>query len=82
MRKVQLAVIDLRERLLHVTGQEVMTKDRVTLRLNLSAAFRVADAARLATVAREPDDVLYLAMQLAAREAVAGRTLDELLGVA
>ncbi|MCE9668953.1 slipin family protein [Myxococcus stipitatus] len=78
-RKVQLSVIDLRERLLHVTGQEVMTKDRVTLRLNLSASFRVADARRLAVVARTPDDVLYLAMQLAAREAVAARTLDDLL---
>jgi len=78
-RKVQLAVIDLRERLLHVTGQEVMTKDRVTLRLNLSTAFRVADARRLAVVARAPDDILYLAMQLAARESVATRTLDELL---
>jgi regulator of protease activity HflC (stomatin/prohibitin superfamily) len=31
-------------------------------------------------VARAPDDMLYLAMQLAAREAVATRTLDELLG--
>ncbi len=79
LRKVQLAVIDLRERLLHVTGQEVMTKDRVTLRLNLSAAFKVSDARRLATVARAPDDVVYLAMQLAAREAVSTRTLDELL---
>ena len=49
-RTVQLAVIDLRDRLLHVTGQEVMTKDRVTLRLNVSAVFRVADAKRLATV--------------------------------
>ena len=79
VRKVLLTVIDLRERLLHVTGQEVMTKDRVSLRLNLSASFRVADARRLATVSRTPDDVLYLAMQLAAREAVSTRTLDELL---
>ncbi len=78
-RKVVLTVVDLRERLLHVTGQEVMTKDRVSLRLNLSASFRVADARRLATVSRTPDDVLYLAMQLAAREAVSKRTLDELL---
>jgi len=78
-RKVQLAVIEVRERLLQVTGQEVMTKDRVTLRLNLAAAYRVADARRLATVARAPDEVLYLAVQLAAREAVATRTLDELL---
>jgi len=79
VHKVQLAVIDLRERLLHVTGQEVMTQDRVTLRLNLSAAFKVADAKRLATVARSADEVLYLAMQLAAREAVAAQTLDGLL---
>ena len=56
-----------------------MTKDRVTLRLNLSAAYGVTDVRKLATVARAPEDVLYLAVQLAAREAVATRTLDELL---
>jgi regulator of protease activity HflC (stomatin/prohibitin superfamily) len=77
--KVTFSVVDLRERLLHVTGQEVLTRDRVTLRLNLSAAFRVRDAQRLVTVARAPDEILYLAMQLAAREAVANRSLDELL---
>jgi len=79
MRTVQLSVIDTRERLLHVTGQEVMTRDRVSLRLNISATFRVNDARRLAMVARAPDDVLYLAMQLAVRDAVTIRTLDELL---
>ncbi len=79
LRTVTFSVIDLRERVLAVTGQEVMTKDRVTLRLNLSATFRVKDARRLAVVARAPDDVVYLSMQLAAREAVTTRTLDELL---
>jgi hypothetical protein len=78
-RTVTLTVIDLRERVLALTGQEVMTKDRVTLRLNVSATFRVKDAKRLALVARAPDDLVYLAMQLAAREAVTSRTLDELL---
>jgi regulator of protease activity HflC (stomatin/prohibitin superfamily) len=78
-RKVNLAVIDLREHQLAVSGQEVMTKDRVSLRLNLSAAWRVADVRRLATVARAPEEVLYVAVQLAAREAVSTRTLDELL---
>ncbi len=78
-RSVTFAVIDLRERLLHVNGQEVMSRDRVSLRLNLSASFSVADARRLATVGRAPDELLYLAMQLVAREAVAARTLDVLL---
>jgi regulator of protease activity HflC (stomatin/prohibitin superfamily) len=81
MRTVTLSVIDLRERVLAVNGQDVMTKDRVSLRLNLSATFKVKDAKRLAVVARVPDDVVYLAMQLAAREAVTTRTLDELLGL-
>ena len=39
----------------------------------------MADVRRLATVARAPDEVLYVAVQLAAREAVSTRTLDELL---
>jgi regulator of protease activity HflC (stomatin/prohibitin superfamily) len=78
-RKVTFAVIDVREKVLQITGQEVMTKDRVTLRLNLSAGYRVADVRKLATVARAPDEVLYLAVQLAARESIAARTLDELL---
>lgn len=78
-RTVQFSVIDLKERQLHVTGQEVMTKDRVTLRLNVSASFRVKDPKRLAVVARNPDDVVYLAMQLAARDAITQKTLDELL---
>lgn len=78
-RKVTFAVIDLREKLVHVNAQEVMTKDRVTLRLNVAGAYRVADPKRLASVARDPEQVLYLAMQLAAREAVATHLLDELL---
>src|SRR5688572_16243019 len=78
-KKVSFAIIDLRERVLAVGGQEVMTKDRVTLRLNLSATYKVADPKRLATVARDPDEVLYLAIQFVAREAVVARTLDELI---
>ena len=79
LRKITFAVIDRRERILAVTGQEVMTRDRVTLRLNLSVAFRVSDAKRLATVATDPDVVVHLAVQVAARQALATRTLDELL---
>lgn len=79
LRKVAFAVVDLREKVLQITGQEVMTKDRVTLRLNLAATYRVADPVRLVSVARDADEVLYLAVQLGAREAVASRTLDELL---
>jgi regulator of protease activity HflC (stomatin/prohibitin superfamily) len=78
-RKVTFSTLDLRERVLAIGGQELMTKDRVTLRMNLSAVFKIADPLRLVQVARDPDEVLYLAVQLALREVVAARTLDELL---
>ena len=35
-----MTAIDLRERVVSVTGQEVMTKDRLTLRLSLAARDR------------------------------------------
>jgi regulator of protease activity HflC (stomatin/prohibitin superfamily) len=79
LHKVVFSAIDLRERVLQIAGQEVMTKDRVSLRLNLAASYKVADPRRMASVAREPDDVLYLAIQLAVREAIALKSLDELL---
>ena len=79
LRGVKLTSLDLRERVVSVAGQEVMTRDRLSLRLSLAATYRVADVRRLATVARDADEILYLAVQLAAREAVTSRTLDELL---
>jgi hypothetical protein len=79
MQNVKFSIIDLRERILAITGQEVMTRDRVSLRLNVSATFAVADAKRLASVAQQPDDLVYLAMQMSMREAVTTRTLDQLL---
>jgi regulator of protease activity HflC (stomatin/prohibitin superfamily) len=79
MRKVELAVLDMRERVLAVTGQDVMTKDRVTLRLNVAATFRIADARLVATVTTNADEALYLAVQVAVRDAVTTKTLDELL---
>lgn len=79
LKAVNLAVIDLRERLLSITGQDVMSKDRVSLRLNISVVFQVADPLRMATTASNAEEALYLAVQLAVRDAVTSRTLDGLL---
>jgi regulator of protease activity HflC (stomatin/prohibitin superfamily) len=78
-REVSFAILEMRERMLDVSGQELMTKDRVTLRVNASAVYKIDDPRRLATVARDADQVLYLAVQMAVREAVSQRTLDQLL---
>ena len=77
--KVTIAVLDARVQQLKVEGQELMTKDKVTLRLTLTAEYAPTDAPTTVHAVADVKDALYLAVQLAAREFVAGVTLDELL---
>ena len=77
--RVAVAVIDTRVQQLKIEGQELMTRDKVTLRLTLTAEYAPADAATTVHAVADVKDALYLAVQLAAREFVAGVTLDELL---
>ncbi|MEM9865109.1 MAG: slipin family protein [Myxococcota bacterium] len=76
--QVELALIDMRRQQLTLSGQELMTRDKVSLRLTLSVEYAVEDPVKVAAVANGRDSV-YLAVQLAARAYVAGVTLDALL---
>lgn len=78
-RKVEVPVIDLRWRELDVTGQEILTADRVTLRVNLTAGYRVVDPVKAATAVKDFAEALRLSVQLAFRKALGAMTLDRLL---
>lgn len=77
--KLQVEHVDLREQLCDVSGQDIMTRDKVTLRVNLLVTYRVRDAARAVTSTGDYGATLYREAQLALRAAVGGRTLEELL---
>jgi regulator of protease activity HflC (stomatin/prohibitin superfamily) len=77
--RIAVQVLDTRVQQLKIEGQELMTKDKVTLRLTLTAEYAPADAATTVHAVADVKEALYLAVQLAAREFVAGVTLDELL---
>ncbi len=77
--KVDVQTIDLRLTQLALTGQELMTRDKVTLRLSLTVEFAIVDAALSAHAVASVKDALYLIVQLAARDFMASVTLDELL---
>ncbi len=77
--RVTVNVLDTRVQQLKIEGQELMTRDKVTLRLTLTAEYAPADAPTTVHAVADVKDALYLAVQLAAREFVAGVTLDELL---
>jgi len=76
---VRVLPVDLRERAADVTGQEIMTADKVTLRLNALVTFRVADPVKAATEVEDHAQALHRQAQLALRAVVGTRELDALL---
>ena len=78
-RKVEIKRLDLRPQAVEITAQEMLTKDRVALRVTLTALRRIADPERAVAAVTDIDAWLYRLVQFAIREAAAARTLDEVL---
>ncbi len=78
-RKVEIKRLDLRPQAVEITAQEMLTKDRIGLRVTLTAFRRIVDPERAVGAVADVDAWLYRLVQFAIREAVAARTLDEVL---
>lgn len=79
-RNVVVEVIDLRVQAVEVSGQELLSRDKVSLRVNLAASMRVIDPVAARTRVAKFGDHLYRELQYGLRRAVSAKTLDELLG--
>jgi regulator of protease activity HflC (stomatin/prohibitin superfamily) len=77
--QVKVQNIDLREQVLDVSGQELMSSDKVTLRINALVTYRVADPLKATNVADDVKQALYREVQLALRAVVGTRSVDVLL---
>jgi len=71
--------VDVRETMIDVGGQDIMTADKVTLRLNAVVGYRIVDAVKAVTKADDARQALYREAQLALRATVGVRDLDALL---
>ena len=79
-KNVVAEITNLRVQAVEVSGQEMLTRDKVTLRVNLGASYRVTDPVAARTKIAKYADFLYRELQFGLRKVVAARTLDELLG--
>jgi len=77
--RVTFEDVDLREQVADVAGQEIMTADKVTLRVNLVVTWRVVDPRRAVEASSDHAQALYREAQLTLRASVGGRSLDRLL---
>ncbi len=79
-KNVGVEVTELRVQSVEVSGQELLTRDKVSLRVNLAASIRVTDPVAARTKVAKYGDYVYRELQFGLRKAISAKTLDELLG--
>jgi regulator of protease activity HflC (stomatin/prohibitin superfamily) len=75
----EIRVMDIRPTILTVPGQEILTADGVALRVSLTARYVVADPVSAVSGDQSYVTALYSLLHGGLREAIAGRTADEIL---
>jgi regulator of protease activity HflC (stomatin/prohibitin superfamily) len=79
MSDVKVPVLDMREHTIDVVGQDLMTSDKVTIRINALVTYKVIDTRQAVSAAEDPNQALYRATQMALRGIVSQHELDEFL---
>jgi regulator of protease activity HflC (stomatin/prohibitin superfamily) len=77
--RIEVAIVDIRERELIIKGQEILTADKVAIRVSIIVQFRVTDPRAALHQVENYEDRLYTDVQLAARRSLATMTLEEIL---
>lgn len=78
-RDVLCRIVDLKTKELEINGQEILTADRIGIRLNLICSYRITDAGKMVETIKGLENQLYACVQLIIREYVGKYRLDELL---
>jgi regulator of protease activity HflC (stomatin/prohibitin superfamily) len=77
--KVEVVLVDMRERELTIKGQEILTSDKVAVRVSILTQFKVVDPVAAVEKVAGYEDRLYSDVQLAARRSLASMTLEAIL---
>jgi regulator of protease activity HflC (stomatin/prohibitin superfamily) len=77
--KVEITLVDVRERDLTIKGQEILTADKVAIRVSIIVQFRVKDPRAAMHEVANYEERLYTDVQLAARRSLASMMLEEIL---
>ncbi|MEX2175058.1 MAG: slipin family protein [Pirellulaceae bacterium] len=77
--KVEVVLVDMRARDLTIKGQEILTSDKVAIRVSILVQFAVVDPKAALHAVASYEDRLYSDVQLAARRSLAAMTLEEIL---
>ncbi len=77
--RVQVVLVDVRQRELTIKGQEILTADKVAIRVSIIVQFRVVEPRTALHEVENYEERLYTDVQLAARRSLASMPLEEIL---
>ena len=77
--QIETELVDTRLIQMNITGQEIMTRDKVSLRINFVCTYRITDLIKISTEIEDYEEQMHVAAQLAMREYVGKYGLDEIL---
>ena len=77
--KIDVGFVDTRLTKMDIVGQEILTQDKVSVRINFVCNYRVTDYVKILTEIDDFTEQLHVIAQLALREYVGKYRLDEIL---
>ncbi|MEJ2149624.1 MAG: slipin family protein [Chloroflexota bacterium] len=77
--EVNVVLVDMRERDLTIKGQEILTSDKVAIRVSIVVSLRVVDPTLAVHAVDDYEARVYTDVQLAARRSLASMSLEDIL---
>jgi regulator of protease activity HflC (stomatin/prohibitin superfamily) len=78
-RTTMVQLVDIRESVTTIPGQEIVTSDGFSIKLSLSVRYRVVDPATAFTKVDSYLSAMYAEIQVALRETISAMTIDDVL---
>jgi regulator of protease activity HflC (stomatin/prohibitin superfamily) len=78
-KSVSIYKVDLRQQQIEVLGQEIMTREKIPLRINFYCQYKIEDVTKIYLHVRDYEKQFYLLIQMILREYIGTLLLDEML---
>ncbi len=75
----EIVVSDTRRQQIVVSGQEILTADHAPVKVSLIGEYSIVDVVKAATVMESNEEALYARIQLATRNVISGKELEDAL---
>lgn len=78
-KDVTIRLFDMKQKTMDIVGQEILTKDKIGIRMNVTCMYKIRDAVEFVEKITDLKSQLYTCVQLVIREMTGNYKLDEIL---